>query len=92
MKPKTSPDEKHLNPHQLAQRWNLTYRTLERWRTQGIGPKFLKIGWRIMYRLADVEAYETAHLYSETIKDDGIPVTQSLPPCAASSRLARVAS
>lgn len=48
----------HLNQVQLARRWHLSPRTLERWRSQGEGPPFLKLGGRIVYALSDVEAFE----------------------------------
>ena len=48
----------HLNQIELAERWSLSHRTLERWRWLGQGPAYLKIGGRVVYRLADVEAYE----------------------------------
>ena len=49
---------KHLHQVHLADRWNLSPRTLERWRWEKIGPRYLKIGGRVVYRLEDVEAYE----------------------------------
>lgn len=36
-------DVVHLNQKQLAARWNISEATLERWRSVGIGPKFLKL-------------------------------------------------
>jgi hypothetical protein len=53
---------RHLNQRDLAKRWNLSARTLERWRWQRKGPPFLKVGGRVVYRLEDVEGYETAQL------------------------------
>ena len=32
-------------------------RTLERWRTTGDGPKFIKLGRRVAYRLSDLQAF-----------------------------------
>ncbi len=49
---------KHLRQTELAQRWNISPRTLERWRWIGEGPAYLKIGGRVVYRLEDIEAYE----------------------------------
>ncbi len=49
---------KHLHQVHLAERWNLSPRTLERWRWEKIGPRYLKLGGRVVYRLEDVEAYE----------------------------------
>ena len=53
---------RHLHQADLARRWNVSPRTLERWRWLGQGPRFLKIGGRVAYRLADVEAFEAAQL------------------------------
>jgi DNA-binding transcriptional regulator YiaG len=33
----------HLNQKQLASRWSVSEATLERWRSDGIGPMFLKL-------------------------------------------------
>ena len=51
-----------LNQKELARRWGISHRTLERWRYCGQGPAFLKLGGRILYRLADVEAFEQSRL------------------------------
>jgi len=46
----------------LGRRWGLSHRTLERWRHDGTGPAFLKIGGRAVYRLEDIEAFEQSRL------------------------------
>lgn len=51
-----------LNQTELAARWKISPRTLERWRWIGHGPRFLKIGGRVIYRIEDVEAFERAAL------------------------------
>ena len=48
----------HYDQRDLANRWRLSPRTLERWRWERIGPPFLKIGGRVVYRLSDIEAFE----------------------------------
>ena len=48
---------KHLNQGQLAERWGVSEATLERWRSEGIGPVFLKLQGRVAYRIEDIEAY-----------------------------------
>ena len=53
---------KHLNQNELSRRWTISPRTLERWRWLGEGPRFLKIGGRVAYRMEDVEAFEAAQL------------------------------
>jgi hypothetical protein len=52
----------HFNQVELSRRWRLSPRTLERWRFQGTGPRYLKIGGRVVYRLEDIEAYEAEQL------------------------------
>ena len=41
-------------------------RGLERWRTEGIGPKFLKLLGRVVYRVVDIEAFEESCLSTST--------------------------
>ena len=53
----------HLKQADLAARWNISPRTLERWRWQGEGPRYLKIGGRVCYRLEDIDAYEVGQLH-----------------------------
>lgn len=65
-------EERHINVFQLANRWSMNPKTLERWRWQGCGPKFLKIGGKVIYRLQDIEDYEAANLRTVTDKDRGI--------------------
>ena len=40
----------HLNQKQLAARWSISEATPERWRSEGIGRKFLKLFGRVLYR------------------------------------------
>lgn len=57
---------KHLNQQQLAQRWDRSEASLERWRSEGIGPVFMKLQGRILYRIEDIEAFEVASLRQST--------------------------
>lgn len=59
---------KHLRQKDLAERWHVSPRTLERWRWIGAGPKFLKVEGRVIYRLEDVEAYEREQVRSATTR------------------------
>ena len=52
----------HLGQKELAERWRMSEATLERWRSDRIGPVFLKILGRVLYRLIDIEAFEVASL------------------------------
>jgi hypothetical protein len=66
----------YINSYQLGQRWGVAPQTLARWRCEGRGPKFFKVGGKILYRLADVEAFEAENVHSVTAKDDGKPLTR----------------
>ena len=59
-------DVVHLNQKQLAIRWSISEATLERWRSEGIGPKFLKLCARVLYRQVDIEAYEESCIATST--------------------------
>lgn len=50
-----------LMPHELAARWRMSTRTLDRWRAERYGPGWLVLGGRILYRVEDVEAFEARH-------------------------------
>ncbi len=57
---------RHLYQEDLARRWGLSPRSLERWRWQRKGPPYLKIGRHIVYRVGDIEAYESEHMQKPT--------------------------
>lgn len=63
-------EQRLLLQSELASRWRISPRTLERWRVAGEGPQFCKIGGRITYREEDVIAYEAEQLRQVTT---GIP-------------------
>lgn len=69
---------KHLNVYELGKRWSLAPKTLDRWRQRGVGPRFLKIGGHIIYRLSDAEAYEDVRLRQMTEKDRGIWISENV--------------
>lgn len=52
------PDLCFLNPRELASRWHVSEKTLERWRAEGYGPSYVKLGRSVRYRLDDVWAHE----------------------------------
>ncbi len=63
--------EKLIHSKKVAERWGLCHRTLERWRWEGYGPPHIKIGGRVMYRPADIEAFENSQLRTATEKSQG---------------------
>jgi hypothetical protein len=61
----TSDDDalfQHLTQAELAERWRVSERTLDRWREHGKGPAWMKLNGRILYRIEDVLAFERSRL------------------------------
>ena len=52
----------HLMQAELAERWRVSPRTLERWRGAGTGPAWMRLNGRVLYRFEDVIAFERARL------------------------------
>ncbi|ULH06454.1 helix-turn-helix transcriptional regulator [Alcaligenes faecalis] len=57
---------RYLTNDETAQVLRLSPRTLEKLRIQGGGPRFRKFGRRVMYSLADIEAWADAQVYEMT--------------------------
>lgn len=55
-----------FTPRQLAARWGMSEKTLERWRTLGTGPMYLKLGSRVMYPLASIAQHEHGRMRRAT--------------------------
>jgi excisionase family DNA binding protein len=49
--------DKLLTQQQLADELEVSLRTLERWRQQGSGPAFIRVGRSPRYRRADIDAW-----------------------------------
>lgn len=51
----------YLKQRELARRWRVSGRTLERWRAQFYGPAWVNIGGSIRYPLNEIEDFESRH-------------------------------
>jgi hypothetical protein len=62
-----------LNPKELSERWGggIGVRTLANWRSVGKGPRYLKLGGRIVYELTAIEEWEKAKSVRSTSEYDG---------------------
>lgn len=47
-----------LTPFQVAERWNITTKTLSQWRYNGRGPRYSKVSRLVNYWLSDIEEFE----------------------------------
>jgi predicted DNA-binding transcriptional regulator AlpA len=50
--------DKHLSPAELAERYDVPIETVYGWNKQRSGPRYLRIGRHVRYRLSDVLAWE----------------------------------
>ena len=55
-----------LTQREAATYLHLSERTLERFRVSGAGPKFVRLGRSIRYRLTDIEAFIAARIVGST--------------------------
>lgn len=55
-----------LTQRELAARWQVSEACLERWRSEGRGPVFMKLVGRVVYRIEDIEEFETQSLRAST--------------------------
>lgn len=68
-------DGRCMTQSELAERWQISEATLERWRTETGGPMFLKLGAQVRYRVQDVEAFEEVVLRGSTKIDGAVHQT-----------------
>jgi excisionase family DNA binding protein len=54
--------EQHLTPEELAERQNVPLGTIYVWNSKGVGPKYLRVGRHVRYRLADVVEWERSRM------------------------------
>jgi len=68
------PTRQALSEADLAVRWAMSPKTLQRWRMEGRGPVYLKLGKRVNYPLKAVIAFENYVLHVSTSErtDDGV--------------------
>jgi len=70
-------DGRCMTQTELAERWQISEATLERWRTEADGQVFLKLGAQVRYRVRDVEAFE-AEVLRDSTRSDGCVVQHEI--------------
>lgn len=62
----SSVDPEFLTAPQLIERWRgqVAAATLATWRSRNLGPPYVKIGGRVLYKAADVAAWESKNTRS----------------------------
>lgn len=63
-------ETEYITAEELSTRWKgrVAVRTLSNWRTLGTGPKFTKVGGRILYPLSEVVSWEQRRTTDSTAK------------------------
>ena len=56
----------NLTPKEAAERLRMTVGTLSNWRVQGVGPRFIKLGRKVLYPMVEIEAFENRQLRNST--------------------------
>lgn len=74
----------YFTAHQLCKRWSLVPKTLEKWRYKGIGPKYVKVGGRILYPMQDVLSFESQGLYAKINNKPDAAVSRTVSSMEAS--------
>lgn len=59
-------DRRVLNENELAQRWGVSPKTLQRWRSESRGPRYLKLSKRVSYPLEAILDFEYSALHEST--------------------------
>lgn len=57
-----------MTQRELCNRWQVSEATLERWRSEGIGSIYVKLGGQVRYRREDVLEYEASCLRRSTFE------------------------
>jgi len=82
-------DKLCLSEKELAQRWGIAQKTLQRWRTEGRGPRYLKLSKRVVYQVEEVKAFEYSMAYESTsqkVEEPPPPPTLPTEPAWLTSR------
>lgn len=59
--------DRHLDPKDLAQREGVPLATVYAWNSRGEGPRYLKIGRHVRYRISDVIEWENSRYADRSI-------------------------
>src|SRR6201982_451690 len=87
MADKVSPSPRYLRTPEVARMLGVSNRTLEKHRTHGTGPRYRKLGGRVVYTIEDVQAWADVGFLPHTF-DQGNCVIHSVNPGSGLGRLA----
>lgn len=73
---KHHPTDQLFDQDELSTRWHKSPRTLERWRMNGAGPPYIKLGAQVRYRESDAELWLRSRTFTHTA---AVPKTRKAP-------------
>lgn len=70
----------NLDDEQFAAQCHVTTRTTARWRKNGEGPRYVRVGQRrVIYRLADIEEWLSGRTYRSNAQELAAALKQAAP-------------
>ena len=79
---------RYLRTQEAARFLGLSPRTMEKHRTYGTGPRYSKLGGRVVYRVDDLQAWVAKGTKASTSDDTGQSVSPAKPHYAPLARYA----
>lgn len=79
-----------INENELAERWGLSPKTLQRWRSEGRGPRYLKLSKRVTYLMEDILAFEMESMHSATWEKGSDVVLSKDPNLMSAKEIAEI--
>ena len=79
-----------INEQELAERWGLSPKTLQRWRSEGRGPRYLKLSKRVTYLVEEIQAFEMESMHSATWEKGSDVVLSKDPNLMSAKEIAEV--
>lgn len=61
-------NDKYITTKELSKRWKINPNTIEHWRAVGFGPKFIRIGRKILYSLNSISEFEQMNTAENTAR------------------------
>lgn len=58
------PDHERITEVELAKYWDIKKQTLQKWRSLGLGPVYIKLGGKVLYPRSQIIAYERNNMYA----------------------------
>jgi hypothetical protein len=78
----------NLSEKEAAEYLGLTVHTMRRWRWSGDGPRFLKMGSRCLYPIAELDAFQATCLRKST--SDPSPTTKPAPAAKQAAKVTQI--